>query len=204
MPNDRIKPGKTRRRFVQTSGTVAAGLGLAGKAAAYATHESLAVDGGSKAVTVPAGRQAALSRWPRYGAGEKKALHDLIDSNKFYEELPAFEKEWKEYTKAPFVKSHINGTGALTSMYFALDLPPGSEIMVPSFTFFSTCLTMRFFGLVPVFVDINPRTSNFDLDDAKRRLTPRTKALVPVHWLGLPCEMDQIQDFAREKGLILL
>jgi len=55
-----------------------------------------------------------------------------------------------------------------------------------------------------VFVDINPRTLNFDLEDAKRRLTKNTKALLPVHWLGLPCEMDYICDFAKEKGLIVL
>ena len=80
----------------------------------------------------------------------------MLDNNKFYEELPAFEKEWKDYTQSPFVKNHINGTSALTSMYFALDLPPGSEIMVPSYTFFATCLAMRFFGCVPIFIDIRP------------------------------------------------
>jgi dTDP-4-amino-4,6-dideoxygalactose transaminase len=63
---------------------------------------------------------------------------------------------------------------------------------------------MRLFGLVPVFVDINPRTLNFDLADAKKRLTPRTKAVLPVHWIGLPCDMDQICDWANEKGLIVL
>ena len=62
-------------------------------------------------------------------------------------------------------------------MYFALDLPPGSEIMVPSYTFFSTCLAMRFFGYVPIFIDIDPKTACFDLEDAKRKLTQNTKAL---------------------------
>ena len=128
----------------------------------------------------------------------------MLDSNKFYEELPAFEKEWQDYTKSPFVKNHINGTSALTSMYFALDLPPGSEIMVPSYTFFATCLAMRFFGCVPIFIDIDPKTATFDLEDAKRKLTPRTKAVVPMHSWGLPCEMDIISDWAKEKGLIVL
>ena len=89
-------------------------------------------------------------------------------------------------------------------MFFALDLPPGSEIMVPSYTLFATIMPMRFFGLVPVFVDINPRTLNFDLEDGKRRLTKNTKAVLPVHWFGLPCDMDHICDFAKEKGLIVL
>jgi dTDP-4-amino-4,6-dideoxygalactose transaminase len=63
---------------------------------------------------------------------------------------------------------------------------------------------MRFFGYVPVFVDIDPKTACFDLDDAKRKLNPRVKALVPMHSWGLPCEMDKIAGFAREKGLLLL
>jgi dTDP-4-amino-4,6-dideoxygalactose transaminase len=89
-------------------------------------------------------------------------------------------------------------------MYFALDLPAGSEIMVPSYTFFSTCLAMRFFGYVPIFVDIDPKTACFDLEDAKRKLTKRTRAVVPMHSWGLPCEMDKIAGWAKEKGLLLL
>jgi len=114
------------------------------------------------------------------------------------------EKDWKDFTRSPYVKAHCNGTSALTSMFFALDLPPGSEIMVPSYTFFATIVPMRLFGLVPVFVDINPRTLNFDIEDAKKRLTKNTKAVLPVHWIGLPCDMDHICDWANEKGLIVL
>ncbi|MCX7006373.1 MAG: DegT/DnrJ/EryC1/StrS family aminotransferase, partial [Kiritimatiellaeota bacterium] len=139
----------TRRSFIKTGGAVVAGLA----AARLATTETLAVEGGAKAVTVSPRKVSALTRWPRYGAKEKARLHELIDSNKFYDELPLFEKEWQDYTKAPFVKAHMNGTSALTSMYFALslDLPPGSEVLVPTYTFFSACLALRFFNLVPVF-----------------------------------------------------
>ena len=188
----------SRRAFVQTAGAAMAGLGMA------ASRETLALHGGPKAVTFPTVEQSALFKWPRYGAAEKNALHELIDSGKFYEELPLFEKEWQEYTHSPFVKAHMNCSSALTSMYFALDLPPGSEIMVPSYTFFATCLAMRFFGYVPVFVDIDPNTVCFDLEDARRKLTPRTKALMVMHSWGMPCEMDRIAGYAREKGLILL
>ncbi|MBN2508476.1 MAG: DegT/DnrJ/EryC1/StrS family aminotransferase [Verrucomicrobia bacterium] len=194
----------TRRRFLKTSGTAVAALAAADMARIPARAETLAVSGGAKTVTFPAREFAALTRWPRYGDAEKQALCAMLDSNRFYQELPAFEKEWKAYTGAPFVKAHINGSSALTSMYFALDLPAGSEIMVPSYTFFSTCLAMRFFGCVPIFIDIDPRTACFDLEDAKRKLSPRTKALVAMHSWGLPCEMDRIADWARAKGLILL
>jgi dTDP-4-amino-4,6-dideoxygalactose transaminase len=63
---------------------------------------------------------------------------------------------------------------------------------------------MRFFGCVPIFIDIDPRTACFDLDDAKRKLNPRTKAVVAMHSWGLPCEMDRISSWAKEKGLIVL
>ncbi len=176
---------------------------MAGLAMA-APRETLALSGGPKSVTFPTEKQNALFKWPRYGPAEKKALHDLIDTGKFYEELPLFESEWKAYTRAPFVKAHMNCSSALTSMYFALDLGPGTEIMVPSYTFFATCLAMRFFGYVPVFVDVDPNTVCFDLEDARRKLTPRTKALMVMHSWGLPCEMDRIAEYAKEKGLILL
>ncbi len=194
----------TRRNFLKTGTVAVAGLTVADYGFAAPKTETLAMAGGAKAVTFPADQLAALTKWPRYGDAEKEAVCTLLDNNKFYDQAPAFEKEWKEYTQSPFVKNHINGTSALTSMYFALDLPPGSEIMVPSYTFFATCLAMRFFGCVPIFIDINPKTATWDVEDAKRKLTPRTKAVVPMHSWGLPCEMDRISEWAKEKGLIVL
>jgi perosamine synthetase len=198
------KPVRTRRSFLKTGAATVAGLSLADCVLASPDREKLAMAGGAKAVRISAKELSALTKWPRYGAEEKRAISDVLDSNKFYEELPQFEKEWQAYTGSPFVKAHVNGTSALTSMYFALDLPAGSEIMVPSYTFFATCLAMRFFGCVPIFVDINPETGTFDLEDAKRKLTPRTQAIVVMHSWGMPCEMDAIASWAKEKGLILL
>lgn len=194
----------SRRTFLKTGAVAAAGLSLATYSHADGQTETLALSGGAKAVTFPSNQVTALTRWPRYGDAEKKAIADLIDNNAFYAELPAFEKEWQDYTGAAYVRNHINGTSALTSMYFALDLPAGSEILVPSYTFFATCLALRFFGYVPVFVDIDPKTACFDLEDAKRKLTPRTKAVTVMHSWGMPCEMDKISDWAKAKGLILL
>jgi perosamine synthetase len=194
----------TRRTFLKSSTLAVAGLSVADYGFAAPKAQTLAMAGGAKAVTCPKELLAALTKWPRYGDAEKQAVCTMLDNNKFYEELPAFEKEWQEYTQSPFVKNHINGTSALTSMYFALDLPPGSEIMVPSYTFFATCLAMRFFGCVPIFVDIDPKTATWDVEDAKRKLTPRTRAVVPMHSWGLPCQMDLISDWAKEKGLIVL
>src|ERR1019366_9124133 len=202
--NEKNSSPYSRRTFLKTGAVAAAGLSVAGYSYADAPAETLAVAGGAKTVNFPGKQIEALIRWPRYGDAEKQAISTLLDNNAFYAELPAFEKEWQDYTGAKFVRNHINGTSALTSMYFALDLPAGSEILVPSYTFFATCLAMRFFGYVPIFVDIDPKTACFDLEDAKRKLTPRTKAITVIHSWGMPCEMDKISDWAKEKGLILL
>ncbi|MGD0227879.1 MAG: DegT/DnrJ/EryC1/StrS family aminotransferase [Terriglobia bacterium] len=194
-----------RRSFLQSSGMALLSLAMSEAAAAKPpATESLALLGGSKAVNVPEDKVEALMRWPRYGQAEKDTLHRLIDNDKFYEELPLFEKEWQEYTGIPYLRAHMNGSSAITSMYFAIDLEPGSEVMVPSYDFFSDCLAMRFFSYVPIFVDIDPATACFSLEDARRKVTSRTRAVFPMHSWGQPCEMDHIRAFAKEKDLMVL
>src|SRR6266550_958769 len=189
----------TRRAAIQAAGALAAGLA----AGPVRASETPALVGGKPAVGYPARKQAEASRWPIYGPEEEKAVLDLLH-NPGYGPIAALESDWKDYFQVPHVKAHCNGTSAIASMFFALDLPPGSEVMVPSYTFFATIVPIRLFGLVPVFVDVNPRTLNFDVDDARRRLTRDTKAVFPVHWLGLPCAMEEICAFADEHGLIVL
>jgi dTDP-4-amino-4,6-dideoxygalactose transaminase len=205
MPRENHTQGgkESRRQFLKTTGALAAGAYLAGRRTVRAegSKETLALNGGAKTVTSPSAGNAAA--WPLYGDAEKKAMVELVD-NPGYGPLSALEDDWKKAFGFPYAKSHCNGTSAITAMFFALGLPPGSEIMVPSYTFFATIVPMRLFGLVPVFVDIHPHTLNLDLEDAKKRLTKNTKAIVPVHWFGLPCEMDHICEWADEKGLIVL
>jgi dTDP-4-amino-4,6-dideoxygalactose transaminase len=197
------KASSTRRTFLKSAGALAAGLLAHHQTTAGAATETLALFGGSPAVTYSSRRHAEATRWPRYGAEEEQAVLEVL-RNPGYGPIGALEKDWKEYCQIPYVRAHCNGTSALAAMFFALDLPPGSEILVPSYTFFATIVPMRLFGLVPVFVDINPRTLNFDVDDAQRRLTSNTRAVLPVHWIGLPCDMDAIADFAARHGLIVL
>lgn len=199
-------PPDSRRRFLKSTGTVLAGLWLTDQSAKAADHgspagkETLAVHGGPRAVTHAHDR---ATRWPLYGEEEEREILTLL-RDPGYGPIDLLEKDWAEHFRVPHVRAYCNGTSALTTMFFAMDLPPGSEVMVPSYTFFASIVPLRMFGLVPVFVDVNPRTLNFDLEDAKRRLTRNTKALLPVHWIGLPCEMDRICEFAKEKGLIVL
>lgn len=208
------QPKSGRRAFLKSAGAAAAGLYLARAGAtaqaqapvAAAKPEPLAMNGGTPAVTYPAEKRAAVFHWPPYGKAEKEAVMAALDSDcgNVYAPLAELETKWRDYNQVPFAKTHMNGTSALTSMFFALDLPPGSEILTPSYTFFGAILPMRLFGYVPVFVDINPRTATFDVEHAKRVITPKTRAMIVMHSWGLPCEMDQVCDFAKERGISVL
>ena len=209
QPND-TNQRSARRDFLKSAGAAAAGLYLAGAESPARAQEpaskpaALAVHGGKPAVN-SALKRNVLYRWPAYGDAEKDALKAAIDNvGGFYDHGPKLEKKWREYNQVPFAKTHMNGTSAITAMFFALDLPPGSEIMVPSYTFFGAIVPMRFFGYVPVFVDINPRTATFDVEHAKRVVTPKTRAVMAMHSWGLPCEMDLVNDFAKQHDLSVL
>jgi dTDP-4-amino-4,6-dideoxygalactose transaminase len=200
-------PQAARRDFLKSASGAAAGLCVAGAAAKTgamqaAKKETLALDGGPKAVTA---LLKPFTRWPRFGDEEEKEIVAYLrDPDYFYGtygSIVEFEKAWLAFHKAPFCKSYSSGTAALTAMLFALDLPPGSEILVPDDSTWFPVVPMRFFGLVPVWVDVNPRTLNLDVEDCKRRLTKNTRAVMPVHWFGLPCDMDHICNFGREHGL---
>src|SRR4030095_14381658 len=100
-----------RRSLLQGAAVGMIGLN-AGKAAPRKV-ESLAIHSGPKAVTTSAEAHASATKWPRYGAAEKQYLSELLESNKFYEEIPLLESETRAYLGAPHVKAHINGTSAL-------------------------------------------------------------------------------------------
>jgi dTDP-4-amino-4,6-dideoxygalactose transaminase len=203
---NKLKTVTTRRSFIKSTGVAATGLFLASPTISIAgsqrkEKEALALFGGPKAVTAS---HDDATTWPRYEAEEEKAVLDVLRNPPNYKINNQLEEDWKKHFNVPYCMSHYNGTSAITAMFFALNLPAGSEIMVPCSTFWATVTPMRFFGLVPVMVDINPVTLNFDVEDAKRKLTKNTKAVFPVHYLGMPADLDYISDFCKEKGLILL
>ena len=92
-------------------------------------------------------------------------------------------------------------TAALEMMALLLDIVPGDEVILPSYTFVSTANAFVLRGAVPVFVDIRPDTLNLDERLIEAAITPRTRAIVPVHYAGVACEMDTIMDIARRHGL---
>src|SRR5947208_2013397 len=139
-PQKNEPPTGTRRTFLRTAGALTAGVAAApGATAADAT---LALFGGAPAVSYPAPEHTRASRWPLFGPNDEKVILELL-RNPTYGPIGALEKDWKQYYKVPYVKAHCNGTSAIAAMFFALNLPPGSEVLVPSYTFFASIVPMR-------------------------------------------------------------
>lgn len=97
-----------------------------------------------------------------------------------------------------------SGTAALEMMMILADIGPGDEVIMPSFTFSSTANAVVLRGSTPVFVDIRPDTLNMDETLIESAITPRTKAIAPVHYAGVGCEMDVILEIAERHGLLVL
>jgi dTDP-4-amino-4,6-dideoxygalactose transaminase len=134
------------------------------------------------------------------------AIAEVVRSTAFINgpEVKAFEKELAEFLGVKHVVACANGTDALQIAMMALGLKPGDEVITASFTFVATVEVLALLGLVPVFADVLPGTFNLDPADVARKVTPRTKAIVPVHLFGQPADMDAISAVAREYNLFVV
>jgi perosamine synthetase len=119
-------------------------------------------------------------------------------------ETRAFEQEFARYHGAEHGVGFANGTVALTAMYAGLGIGPGDEVVVPSLTFVSSATSVVLAGATPVFTEVDPDTFNLDPADVARRLTPRTKAILAVHYGGQPADMAELQALADDTGVVLL
>ncbi len=116
-------------------------------------------------------------------------------------EVERFEKSLAEFTGAGHALGVSSGTDAILVALMALGIGPGDEVLCPAFTFFATAGCVARVGATPVFVDACPVCFNLDMRDAARRLTPKTKAILPVHLFGHSADMDAVTDFAWKHDL---
>lgn len=112
-----------------------------------------------------------------------------------------FEDKLREFLGVKHVIAVNTGTSALHIALDALSLRPGDEVIVPSLTFVASVQAIVAVGARPVFCEVRADTLNMDMQDVLRRVTPRTKAIMPVHYGGLACEMDDLLSFARERQI---
>lgn len=120
------------------------------------------------------------------------------------DELAAFEEEFARYCEAPYCIGVGNGLDALTLILRALDIGPGDEVIVPSMTFIATWLAVSEAGAEPVPVDPTEGGFNIDPRGVEARITPRTRAIMPVHLYGQPADMTALAEIARRHGLALI
>ena len=166
--------------------------------------ERLAIFGGPRAVPRP-----VRDRWRRIGLRELRAIlySGLRDVNTVSDgkgPVERFEKRFARLCGTRYALAMNSGTATLHSAYFAVGIGPGSEVIVPAYTFFATAMPLLQLGAVPVFCDVDERTLTADPADVERRITPRTRAIAVVHVWGNPARMDDFQDLARKHRLALI
>jgi dTDP-4-amino-4,6-dideoxygalactose transaminase len=116
-------------------------------------------------------------------------------------ELEAFEAEYAAYCEAKYCIGVANGLDALQLILRAYDIGAGDEVIVPAHTFIATWLAVSYVGATPVPVEVDQKTYNMDPDRIETAITPRTKAIMPVHLYGQPADMDPILAIANKHGL---
>lgn len=135
-----------------------------------------------------------------------EAVLKVIASTAFINgpEVQSFSKELEDYLGVKHVIPCANGTDALQIAMMALDLKPGDEIITSNFTFIATVEVIALLGLTPVIVDVDPETFNIDPEAVRKAITPKTKAIVPVHLFGQCADMESLLAIAKEHGICLL
>ena len=134
------------------------------------------------------------------------SIQQVIDSGIFIngKEVSDFEKNLSEFLSSNYVVACANGTDALQIAMMALEFKPGDEVIVPSFTYAATAEVVGLLGLVPVLVDVDPRSFNIKVEDIEKSITPKTKAIVPVHLFGQISDMERIMEIAVKHGLYVI
>lgn len=165
-------------------------------------HMKLAIDGGSPVKT------GAFPAWPHYDEQEETALLRSLRQGQWWratgQENLRFEEEFAAHHGCEHAVTVTNGTVAIELTLLALGIEPGDEVIVPAFTFISTSMACQKIGAVPVPVDVLPTTYCIDPKAIEAAITPRTRAIIPVHMSGHFSDMDAVLAIAGKHGLAVI
>jgi dTDP-4-amino-4,6-dideoxygalactose transaminase len=164
------------------------------------SSERLALLGGEPACNF------AWPGWPIHDDAEESQVLEVLRSGEWWygEKVLLFEREFAAFQGAAYGVSCTNGTTAIEMGLRALGVVPGDEVIVPPYTFIGTASAVVTIGAVPVFADIEPDTLCLDPQDAARKITSRTRAIIPVHVAGRVADMEPINELAKSHGLAVL
>ena len=144
----------------------------------------------------------------RVGEADRRYMAEVLDAGfgnwESADMIGRFETAFAERFGVPYAISHNSGSGTMLSCLLAAGVGPGDEVIVPTSTMAATAFVVIQAGAVPVFADSDPRTFNIDPADIERKITPFTKAIIPVHLFGLPADMDPIMALAAKHGLVVI
>ncbi len=205
MDGKNVELGLGRRSFMRAAGAAAAGAALANTPA------------GAWAGSVEAGAPAMLGgkpvrakgwpSWPRWipetdEARVLKVLRSGVWSRAAV--VSEFERRWAEAMGARRCLSVVNGTNALITALAQLDIGAGDEVILPAYTFVATPQSILMNGAIPVFCDVDPSTFQLDPRKVEAKITPKTRAIMPVHILGLPADIRAILAIAEKHNLLVV
>ena len=162
-----------------------------------------AILGGERAVTLD---QEQANRWPVITPQDEQAVLKILRDGDIstHPVIRELEEDYRAFTGMPYALAHCNGTAALLASFFALDLQPGDEVLVPSATFWASVLPMMWLGIVPVFCESEDERLGLDPHDMEKRITPRTRAAVIVHLWGMPSKMTEILAICERHNLKII
>ncbi|MCX7424502.1 MAG: aminotransferase class I/II-fold pyridoxal phosphate-dependent enzyme, partial [Planctomycetia bacterium] len=159
----------------------------------------LAIDGGPKAVT------DKLVGWPKFDEKAIQAVEAVLRSGKVNywtgNRGREFEEAFAKWQGSKFAVSAATGTAALHVALAALGIGPGDEVIVPSYTFIASSFSVVQAGAIPRFADVNLDDHCISVESAEKLVTPRTKAIMPVHLYGNVCDMGKVNAFAKKHNL---
>jgi perosamine synthetase len=194
----------SRRSFLQTSAVTATAAGslLATGRVLAAASDKPALLGGMPVVS------GGWPGWPIVEKSEEEALQQVLHSGNWYRyaagdasRVTQFEQWWAKDVGTPYAQATSSGTSALVTALAALDIGPGDEVLVPPYTFIATINAVLAHHALPVFVDSDPETALMDPGQIEQHLNENTRAILPVHIAGAPCEMDRFLEIARRHDL---
>ncbi len=145
----------------------------------------------------------------RIGQEELDACRRVIESKQLFKvnggarEVFHFEEELKEKFNTSFAVTMTSGKAALISALVGMGVGPGDEVIVPAYTYIATAIAVTAVGAIPVIAEID-ETLTLDPDDVEKKISPYTKAIIPVHIQGFPCDMDRLTESAKKHGIMVL
>lgn len=147
-----------------------------------------------------------VSQYEKIQEEVDKKIIEVVKSSAYINgpEVKKFENELAEYLECDFVKGCANGTDALQVAMMALGLEPGDEVITANFTYVATAEAIAVLGLKPVLVDAYPDTYNINIEEIEKAITPKTKAIVPVHLFGQSADMERIMALAKKHNLYVI